>query len=65
MDWTRGKPTVVLPFYSDDEAIRKFGDFNKVTDYLRFVPDPIGNLDCLSSPTVPPQFKRFSSEGAL
>ena len=42
-DWAPGKPAVVLPFYSDAEAREKFGDFEKVTDYLRFIPDPGSN----------------------
>lgn len=39
-DWRRGKPTVVLPFYSDDEAVSKFKKIDKKTSYLRFTPDP-------------------------
>ena len=42
-NWRPGDDTVVLPFISDEEAERMFGDqggFRKVRSYLRFVRDP-------------------------
>jgi thioredoxin-dependent peroxiredoxin len=47
-NWQPGDDTVVLPFISDEEAERMFGDqggFRKVRSYLRFVRDP--SLRCL------------------
>lgn len=42
-NWQPGDDTVVLPFISDEEALRMFADqggFRKVRSYLRFVRDP-------------------------
>ncbi len=42
-NWRPGEDTVVLPFISDEEAERMFGEqsgFRKVRSYLRFVRDP-------------------------
>jgi alkyl hydroperoxide reductase subunit AhpC len=42
-NWRPGDDTVVLPFISDEEAERMFGDdsgFRKVRSYLRYVRDP-------------------------
>ena len=42
-NWRPGEDTVVLPFVSDEEAERMFGDdsgFRKVRSYLRYVRDP-------------------------
>ena len=43
VNWRPGEDTVVLPFISDEEAERMFGDqggFRKVRSYLRYVRDP-------------------------
>ncbi len=43
VNWRPGDDTVVLPFISDEEAERMFGEqsgFRKVRSYLRFVRDP-------------------------
>jgi len=40
VDWERGERAVILPFYSDEEAWLKFGQFEKKTSYLRYIPDP-------------------------
>jgi len=42
-NWQPGDDTVVLPFISDEEAERLFGDlggFRKIRSYLRYVRDP-------------------------
>ncbi len=42
-NWRPGEDTVVLPFISDEEAERMFGEqggFRKVRSYLRYVRDP-------------------------
>jgi alkyl hydroperoxide reductase subunit AhpC/uncharacterized protein (DUF924 family) len=47
-NWHPGEDTVVLPFISDEDAARTFGDqggFRKVRSYLRYVRDP--SLRCL------------------
>jgi alkyl hydroperoxide reductase subunit AhpC len=48
VNWRPGEDTVVLPFISDEDAERTFGEqggFRKVRSYLRYVRDP--SLRCL------------------
>lgn len=39
-NWVRGDQVIVSPALDDDAAIAKFGDFDKVKPYLRYVEDP-------------------------
>lgn len=39
-NWKHGERVIVSPALDDDAATAKFGDFDKVKPYLRYVPDP-------------------------
>ncbi|HZO44402.1 MAG TPA: DUF924 family protein [Xanthobacteraceae bacterium] len=56
-NWRPGDDTVVLPFISDEEAERMFGDeggFRKVRPYLRYVRDPSLRSLLVSQPDAAP-----------
>ncbi|MFO7563100.1 MAG: peroxiredoxin [Enhygromyxa sp.] len=40
VNWKHGERVIVVPSLSDDDAKAKFGEFDKVKPYLRYVPDP-------------------------
>ena len=57
VNWQPGDDTVVLPFISDEEAERMFGDeggFRKVRSYLRYVRDPSLRSLLVSQPHAAP-----------
>jgi alkyl hydroperoxide reductase subunit AhpC len=40
VNWKHGQRVIVVPSLSDDAAREKFGSFDAVKPYLRYVPDP-------------------------
>jgi alkyl hydroperoxide reductase subunit AhpC/uncharacterized protein (DUF924 family) len=59
-NWRPGDDTVVLPFISDEEAERMFGDdggFRKVRSYLRYVRDPSLRSLLVSKPHAAPSVR--------
>jgi thioredoxin-dependent peroxiredoxin len=60
-NWQPGDDTVVLPFISDEEAERMFGDeggFRKVRSYLRYVRDPSLRSLLVSQPRATPGVRK-------
>lgn len=43
VNWKQGERVIVVPSLSDEQAKEKFGDFDKVKPYLRYVDDPAGS----------------------
>ncbi len=41
-DWTRGDRVIISPSIDDEEARKKFGDFDAEKPYLRWTQDPTG-----------------------
>jgi len=39
-DWKKGEKCIVIPAVNDDDAKKKFGTFDAVKKYLRYVDDP-------------------------
>jgi alkyl hydroperoxide reductase subunit AhpC len=40
VNWKHGERVIVVPGLTDEQATAKFGSFDKVKPYLRYVPDP-------------------------
>ena len=65
VNWQPGDDTVVLPFISDEEAERMFGDeggFRKVRSYLRYVRDPSLRSLLASQPQAAPGVRERTDE---
>jgi alkyl hydroperoxide reductase subunit AhpC len=42
VNWKHGERVIIVPSLSNEEAKEKFGDFDEVKPYLRYVDDPTG-----------------------
>jgi len=51
-NWVPGRHVIIPKKISDEEALKKFGEFNKMTSYLRFTPLPIEKTSLETIETV-------------